>query len=138
MNDTYVIYGAHDSYMERLSLVWGVAMAEVPDYLTVEEAARVLRIGRTMAYRLTQEWIASRGERGMPCRRVGRLLRVPSCELAEFMGGPITWPPVTTAAVVALDARRGEPASRSTRSTTPKRPRSPRRAPEQTSLPFTG
>jgi len=75
-------------------------MAEVPDLLTVEEAASVLRIGRTLAYQLAQEWIATNGNRGIPCRRVGRLLRVPSRELAEFMGGPITWPPVTPAAMV--------------------------------------
>lgn len=137
MNDIHVIYGPHDSYMERLSLVWGVAMAEVPDYLTVEEAARVLRIGRTMAYRLTQEWIASRGERGMPCRRVGRLLRVPSGELAEFMGGSITWPPVT-AEVVDLDTRREQTAPEPARSTSSKSRSRSRRAPEQTSLPFTG
>lgn len=123
--------------MERLSLVWGVAMAEVPDYLTVEEAARVLRIGRTMAYRLTQEWIASRGERGMPCRRVGRLLRVPAHELAEFMDSPITWPPPGSAEVVDLDTRRA-PAPEPAQSTIAKSRVRSRRAPEQSSLPFTG
>ena len=113
-------------------------MAEVPDFLTVEEAAAVLRIGRTLAYQLAQEWIATGGERGIPCRRVGRLLRVPSGELAEFTGAPITWPPVTPV-VVELDTRRDQPAARSSRSTTPRPRRSSRRAAsEQTSLPFTG
>ena len=112
-------------------------MAEVPDFLTVEEAAAVLRIGRTLAYQLAQESIATRGERGIPCRRVGRLLRVPSRELAGFMGAPITWPPVTPV-VVMLDTRRDQPAPRSPRSTSPKRSRSSRSAAEQTSLPFTG
>ncbi|MGQ0431527.1 MAG: helix-turn-helix domain-containing protein [Microthrixaceae bacterium] len=113
-------------------------MAEVPDFLTVEEAAAVLRIGRTLAYQLAQEWIATDGKRGIPCRRVGRLLRVPSRELAEFMGAPITWPPVNPA-VVELDTRRDQPAARSTRATTPSSRRTSRRAPsEQTSLPFTG
>lgn len=112
-------------------------MAEVPDFLTVEEAAAVLRIGRTLAYQLAQEWIATGGVRGIPCRRVGRLLRVPSRELAEFMGAPITWPPVT--AVVELDTHRDQPAARSSRSTTPRPRRASRRAAtEQTSLPFTG
>lgn len=112
-------------------------MAEVPDFLTVEEAATVLRIGRTLAYQLAQEWIATDGARGIPCRRVGRLVRVPSRELAEFMGGPITWPPVP--AVIELDSCRDQPASRSSRPTTPKPRRSSRRvAAEQTSLPFTG
>ncbi len=113
-------------------------MADVPDLLTVEESASVLRIGRTLAYQLAQEWLATDGERGIPCRRVGRLLRVPSRELAAFMGGPITWPPVAPGAVVELDGHRDQPAARSPRST-PSRPRrTTRRAPEQTSLPFTG
>ncbi len=113
-------------------------MAEVPDLLTVEEAAGVLRIGRTLAYQLAQESITTNGTRGIPCRRVGRLLRVPSRELAAFMGGPITWPPVTPAAVVELDSHRDQPAARSPRSTTSRPRRTTRRAPEQTSLPFTG
>ncbi len=112
-------------------------MAEVPDLLTVEEAASVLRIGRTLAYQLAQEWIATNSNRGIPCRRVGRLLRVPSRELAEFIGGPITWPPVTPAAVVELDSHRDQPAPRSPLSTTPRPRRTTRRAPEQTSLPLT-
>lgn len=113
-------------------------MAEVPDFLTVEGAARVLRIGRTLAYQLAQEWIATNGQRGIPCRRVGRLLRVPSRELAEFMGAPISWPPVTPAVMVDLNAGRDRPVARSPRSTTPRPRRAARRAAEQTSLPFTG
>jgi len=113
-------------------------MAEVPDLLTVEESASVLRIGRTLAYQLAQESLATSGVRGIPCRRVGRLLRVPSRELAEFIGGPITWPPVTPAAVVELDSHRDQPAVRSPRSTTPRTRRTTRRTPEQTALPFTG
>ncbi|MEJ7583587.1 MAG: helix-turn-helix domain-containing protein [Acidimicrobiales bacterium] len=113
-------------------------MPEVPDFLTVEEAARVLRIGRTLAYQLAQEWIATNGQRGVPCHRVGRLLRVPSRELAEFMGAPITWPPVAPAAVVDLDAHRELPPTRSSRTTTSRPRRTTRRATEQTSLPFPG
>lgn len=112
-------------------------MAEVPDLLTVEEAAGVLRIGRTLAYQLAQESIATDGERGIPCRRVGRLLRVPSRELAVFMGGPITWPPV--AVVVDLDAHRDQPTARPSRSGTTRPRRSTQPTPgEQSSLPFTG
>ena len=112
-------------------------MAQVPDLLTVEEAALVLRIGRTLAYGMAQEWIATGGERGLPCRRVGRLLRVPSRELAEFMGAAITWPPVP--AVIELGTHREQPPARSTHAATPRPRRSSRRASsEQTSLPFTG
>ncbi len=109
-------------------------MAEVPDFLTVNEAGRVLRIGRTMAYQLAQEWIATGGERGIPCRRVGRLLRVPSAQLAVYMGGPITWPPPAVEEA-PMPARPDWPAPRSPRST-PTAPRSSRRAAQQTPLPY--
>ena len=111
-------------------------MAQVPDLLTVEEAAEVLRIGRTMAYQLAQASLGTDGAEGIPCRRVGRLLRVPSSELAKLVGGPITWPPPGRVAVIDVDTRREPAASAPKRSTSPKRPRSSRRAAEQTSLPF--
>jgi hypothetical protein len=67
-----------------------------PDFLTVEEAAGVLRIGRTAAYQLAREFLASDGARGMPVIRYGRQLRVPRCRLEQQLGGPISWP-VSTA-----------------------------------------
>jgi hypothetical protein len=39
---------------------------EEPQTLTVEEAARVLRIGRTAAYALAREWRATNGRSGLP------------------------------------------------------------------------
>ena len=63
-----------------------------PDLLTVEEAARVLRIGRTSAYALACRYLRSNGAEGIPVRRVGHLLRVPRHGLEELVGGPITWP----------------------------------------------
>ena len=77
-------------------------MAEaIPELLTIEEAAAVLRIGRTAAYQLARRYLASGGKEGLPVVRVGRLLRVPRVELEELIGGPITWPllgPTTTPA----------------------------------------
>lgn len=64
----------------------------VPDFLTVEEAAAVLRIGRTAAYQLAREFLASDGAQGIPVIRCGRQLRVPRCRLEEQLGGPLTWP----------------------------------------------
>ncbi len=98
----------------------------------------MLRIGRTMAYQLAHTSLATNGAEGIPCRRVGRLLRVPSSELAGLVGGPITWPPPGSAEVIDLDTRREQPTPAPRPSTSPKRSRSSRRAPEQTSLPFTG
>jgi excisionase family DNA binding protein len=64
-----------------------------PDFLTVEEAAAVLRIGRTTAYELVREFLRTGGAEGLPARRVGRQMRVPRAALERWHGGPITWPP---------------------------------------------
>jgi excisionase family DNA binding protein len=62
-------------------------MKDLPEFLTVEEAAAVLRIGRTSAYLLCQSWLDSRGQAGMPVVRVGRLLRVPRSALERMADG---------------------------------------------------
>ena len=61
-----------------------VTLDELPEFLTVEEAAAVLRIGRTAAYQLTQRWRASNGTEGLPVRKLGRLLQVPRAELIRM------------------------------------------------------
>ena len=52
--------------------------------LTVCEAARVLRIGRSLAYQLAAEYIASGGVSGVPAVRFGSCLRVPRWALLEL------------------------------------------------------
>ena len=54
-------------------------LAELPIVLTIEEAAGVLRIGRTAAYEA-----ARRGD--LPVVRVGRSLRVPRHRLEAMLG----------------------------------------------------
>jgi Helix-turn-helix domain len=78
----------------------------LPDLFTIEEAAAVLRIGRTAAYQLAQRFRASGGNEGLPVVCVGRLLRVPRVELEKLTGGPITWPVpgATTAPVASVDS----------------------------------
>ncbi len=66
----------------------------VPGLLTIEEAAVVLRIGRTCAYELARQFTATGGRDGLPVIRVGCLLRVPRIALEQMIGGPITWPVV--------------------------------------------
>ena len=61
-----------------------MSLEELPDFLTVEEAAAVLRIGRTSAYLLCQRWRFSRGESGLPVVQVGRQLRVPRAALVRL------------------------------------------------------
>lgn len=62
------------------------AVATKTGFLTVPEAARVLRIGRTVAYRLAREFEVSRGATGLPVIRVGRQLRVPRHALELWLG----------------------------------------------------
>lgn len=57
---------------------------ELPDFLTVEEAAAVLRISRTSAYLLAQRWRATAGREGMPCRQFGRVVGVPRQALIDL------------------------------------------------------
>jgi hypothetical protein len=60
--------------------------------LTIEEAARVVRIGRSAAYQLAREYLATDGSSGIPVMRIGGQLRVPRHMLEGYIGGPITWP----------------------------------------------
>ncbi|HVA75393.1 MAG TPA: helix-turn-helix domain-containing protein [Acidimicrobiales bacterium] len=62
-----------------------MALEDLPEFLTVEEAAEVLRISRTSAYLLTQRWRYTRGQSGLPVQRLGRLLRVPRPQAIERM-----------------------------------------------------
>ncbi len=71
----------------------------VPDSLTVDEAARVLRRGRSAAYELTGRYLASGRATGLPVIRVGRLLRVPRVELEMFAATSITDFPATRSCV---------------------------------------
>jgi excisionase family DNA binding protein len=76
---------------------------DLPDFLTVEEAARVLRIGRTSAYALAARYEETHGAEGLPVVRVGRLLRVPRARLEELAGGQLRGLAVQPPAPVLLD-----------------------------------
>jgi excisionase family DNA binding protein len=52
-------------------------LADQPLMYTVEEAATLLRIGRSLAYELVQRFESSAGREGLPAVRVGHLWRVP-------------------------------------------------------------
>jgi excisionase family DNA binding protein len=53
--------------------------------LTVEEAAHILRIGRTAAYALAREFRATNGRSGLPVLELGRTLRVPRSALDRML-----------------------------------------------------
>ena len=65
-----------------------MALDDLPEFLTVEEAARVLRISRTSAYLLAQRWRYTRGESVLPVQRLGRLLRVPRSAIERMAVSP--------------------------------------------------
>ncbi len=67
-------------------------MSEVPDLLTVEEAARYLRIGRTKAYAMTRQWRDTGGQAGLPVVDLENALRVPRDELEQVIGTKLTVP----------------------------------------------
>ena len=70
--------------MSIVEVVLG-SLDEHPLLLTVEEAAGVLRIGRSLAYELARQYEASDGRQGLPVMRLGSCLRVPRWALAELI-----------------------------------------------------
>lgn len=102
-----------------------------PDFLTVEEAAAVLRIGRTSAYRQARKFIATNGAEGLCADRFGKQIRIPRCHLEQRLGGPITWPIFTDDTPVASPVASITPTPSATRAT-----RRVPRPPDQDALPF--
>src|SRR6478752_2004235 len=56
-----------------------------PVVYTVEEAAHILRVGRSLAYTLARRYLDTAGRDGLPVLRVGSCLRVPRWALLEFI-----------------------------------------------------
>ena len=50
---------------------------ELKEVLTVDEAAAILRIGRSLGYELANQYLLSGGMVGMPAYRLGSCIRVP-------------------------------------------------------------
>jgi transposase len=61
-------------------------MGERTEVLTVEEAAKVLRIGRSAAYEQARRYVETGGAEGLPVVRLGRALRVPRHALVRLLG----------------------------------------------------
>ena len=98
------------------SMIESPGIASVPpDFLTLEEAAAVLRVGRSTAYREANAFEASGGKTGIPVVRYGKLFRVPRCRLEEQLGGPITWPVTAEPPVIVATTRLPSPRTRSPR-----------------------
>ena len=106
---------------------------EIPDFLTVEETARVLRIRRTAAYQLVRHDLATGGSDGLRARRFGKLFRVPRAALEELAGGPLQ-DAVEPVPVVDIESHVEQPASQTP--PLPPRPRRARNDDAQSALPF--
>ena len=102
-----------------------------PDFLTVEEAAAILRLGRTSAYREARKYFATNGAEGMCAHRFGKQIRVPRCYIEQRLGGPITWPILTDDTAVTPPGASITPAPSAKRAT-----RRATRPPDQDTLPF--
>ena len=79
----------------------------LPDFLTIEEAARVLRLGRTAAYEQARIWRDTDGRAGLPNFPMGHTLRVPTAALERMLGRPLS----------AIPAPRRSAGSRAAKST---------------------
>lgn len=64
----------------------GSSLAGLPLMLTVDEAAGLLRISRTSAYKLAQEWRCTAGASGLPTVRLGSRIMVRRVDLAVILG----------------------------------------------------
>lgn len=58
---------------------------DLPEVLTVEEAAGILRISRNSAYILARRWRDTDGREGLPVIELGRNLRVPRAGLNRLL-----------------------------------------------------
>lgn len=68
----------HDPKADPVPSVTRAGVVHEVELLTIPEAARFLRIGRSAAYDLARRFEATGGNEGIPCIRIGgRLLRVP-------------------------------------------------------------
>jgi excisionase family DNA binding protein len=74
----------------------------MPDFLTVSEAAQILRIGRTAAYALAARFEQTGGAQGLPVIRIGKQLRVPRARLEQLAGGALLATPCQDAIEEAL------------------------------------
>jgi len=81
----------------------------IPPFLTVEEASRLLNIGRTKAYLLTKEWRATGGRSGLPVIDLGDVLRVPGPAIEKMLGIGLGAPRPTTVKRTGSHADPGDP-----------------------------
>jgi len=60
-------------------------LEDLPPFLTVEQAAKVVQLGRSKAYELTVEWEATGGKTGLPFVWFGHQKRVPRAAIEQLI-----------------------------------------------------
>jgi len=106
------------------------------DVISVEQMADVVGIGRQSAYAQCRLYLVTGGAEGVPCHRIGRLIRIYRAELERWLGFPIEVPaPVEATTDPTPTVTRPAPTSAPESRTRPSR-RSRRVPAEQPSLPF--
>lgn len=60
-------------------------MTELPRFLTVEQAAKLLQLGRSKTYELTVEWDRTGGRSGIPFVWFGNQKRIPLDALMRWV-----------------------------------------------------
>ena len=68
---------------------------DLPPFLTVEQTAKVLQLGRSKTYELTVEYDCSAGRSGLPFVWLGKQKRIPRTALARFMDPDTRRPPAS-------------------------------------------
>lgn len=58
---------------------------DLPPFMTVDQAAKVLQLGRSKTYQLTVEWERTGGNSGLPFVWFGAQKRVPRAALVQFI-----------------------------------------------------
>ena len=58
---------------------------DLPPFMTVDQAAKVLQLGRSKTYQLTVEWERTGGKSGLPFVWFGAQKRVPRAALVQFI-----------------------------------------------------
>ncbi len=66
---------------------------DLPPFMTVEQAAEVLQLGRSKTYELTVEWECTSGVSGLPFVRFGAQKRIPRAALVQMIESTLTRPP---------------------------------------------
>ncbi len=67
---------------------------DLPPFMTVPQAAKVLQLGRSKTYEMTVEWERSGGATGLPFVWFGSQKRVPRAALVRFIENALRLTPV--------------------------------------------